>query len=392
MTYLQKLEGNIRKYYLATALMQFTFFIPIIQLFYIENGLTIFNIALLGVIWSLTRIVLELPSSILADRWGRKRVLIISAMFGTLQLVTLIFASNYWHFLLASAFSAMAFAFASGTNMAFFYDTLKELKRDRDFEKLWSRQLIYEQIPLIIAFLSSGFLFQYSKLLPFQLSLAFLIASFVVIITLREPRYHKPLKNTGMFGHFRDSMRHIAGSRQLRAVLIFSIIFSIGSDISYNYGQIYLNYLAMPIVLFGVVYTFKSLLVTFSGNITLSVRKRISYGNIFALQIIVATVLLYIMVLANNYILGAVCFVLFALPHGFFVISRSGYLHSRTKSFNRATVESVFSFVLAAVFLLVEPVVGYLADLYSIKLPFLLIAIVMTVYCVYYLAFERGRL
>jgi len=34
-------------------------------------------------------------------------------------------------FLVASAFHAAAFSFYSGTNVAFFYDTLKEKRRER---------------------------------------------------------------------------------------------------------------------------------------------------------------------------------------------------------------------------------------------------------------------
>ncbi|MEK6887741.1 MAG: MFS transporter [Candidatus Aenigmatarchaeota archaeon] len=385
------LGSNIWKYYLSTALMQFTFFVPVIQLFYLDNGLTIFNIALLGVIWSLTRLVVEVPSSILADKWGRKKVLIIASAFGILQLAVLILASEYWHFVLASAFSAVAFAFMSGTNTAFFYDTLKELKREREFEKLRSRQLIYEQIPLVIAFLASGFLFQYSQLLPFQLSLAFLVASLAVTMSFREPRYHKPIKQS-IFGHFHSSMKHVVGNNQLKAVLIFSVLFSVGSDISYNYGQVYLNYLAMPVVLFGIAYTLKSLLVTASGNLLPALRKHISYRDIFAFQILAAAALLYVMVFTGNYIIGAVCFVLFAIPHGLFVISRSGYVHQRTKSSNRATVESIFSSMAAVTFLFVELMTGYLGDLYTIKTPFLVIAIVLSVYFVYYLAAERRKI
>lgn len=371
--------------------MQFTFFIPIIQLFYLDNGLTIFNIALLGVIWNITRIILEVPSGVLADKWGRKRVLIISVIFGILQITMLIGANNYWHFLLASAFSAVSWAFASGTNTALFYDTLKELKKEKEFEKLWARQLIYQQIPLIIAFVSSGFLFKFSHLLPFQLSLIFLIASLAVAITLKEPRYHKPIKEVSAFSHFNQSIRYIFNNRSLRAILIFTLVFSIGSDISYGYGQIYLNQLALPIVLFGIAYTFKSLLVTFTANLVPSLRKRYSYRDIFAFQIISITILFYIMALTENYIIGAACFILIAIPYGFFIISQSSYVNQNTKSSQRATIGSMFSFLVAITILILEPVVGYLADLYTMKVPFILIAILLSVYSIFYLSYERKK-
>jgi MFS family permease len=388
----EQVKSNIWKYYLATALVHFGFFTPIIQLFYLANDLTIVKIAFLGVIWNLIRIILEVPSGILADKWGRKNVLLISSIFAIVQVVILMWANAYWHFFIASIVSAVAYSFLSGTDIAFFYDTLKQLKREKEFEKLWARQHIYQQVPLIIAFASSGFLYKFSRLLPFQLSLIFLIASLVVILTFKEPKFHKPMTHVNVFTHFAKSARHIFENNPLKTMLVFTIIFSIGSDLSYGYGQIYLKQLALPVVLFGIAYTFKSLLVTTAANIAPSLRRRWSYQNIFALQIVLITVLFYVMVLTKSYMVGAISFVLIAIPHGLFIISKSSYVHEHTPSHRRATVDSMFSFMVALVILVLEPATGYLADVYTMKVPFLLIAIILSIYCVYYLIHGRKKI
>lgn len=392
MTYSQQTNSNIWKYYLATSLAQFAFYTPIIQLFYLANNLTIFKIAILGVVWSIVRLILEIPSSILADKWGRKKTIIVSSIFAILQLVTLLYATNYWFFLLAAIWSAASYAFLSGTAIAFFYDNLKMLKREHEFDKLWARQEIYQQIPLIIAFVSSGFLFKLSQLLPFQLSLIFLVFSLIVTLTLKEPEYHKPAEEMGIFSHLKQSMNYISKNNCLKAILIFTILFSIGSDISYGYGQIYLKQLALPVVLFGIVYTFKSLLVTLAANIAPSLRRRFSYQSMFAFQISTITILLYLMVLTKSYILGAVYFILIAIPYGFFIISKSSYVHEHIQSHHRATVDSMFSFLVALVILIIEPIIGYLADLYTMKLPFLLIAIIMSIYSGYYIFYGSKQI
>ncbi len=392
MTQDNKLESNIWKYYLASALAYFGFFTPIIQLFYLDHNLTITKIAFLGVTWSVVRIILEVPSGILADKWGRKKVFAISSLFAIFQVIMLIYATNFWYFIVASIFSAISYSFLSGTNISFFYDTLKQIKKEDKFEKLWARQEIYTQVPLIIAFLSSGFLYKFSSLLPFQLSLLFLIASFIIVLTFKEPRCYKPIEKVNVFIHFTKSMKFIFKNRFLKAMLIFTVIFSIGSDLSYSYGQIYLKQLALPVVLFGIAYTFKSLFYTIFANITPSIRKKINYKGIFALQICLITTLFYIMVLTNNYLIGAICFVLIAIPHGMFVISKDSYVQRHTQSHQRATVNSMFSFVVAMFILILEPISGYLADLYTMKFPFFLIAILLTAYSIYYLIHGRKKI
>lgn len=388
----QQMKSNIWKYYLATSLSQFAFYTPIIQLFYLAHELTIFKIAILGVVWTIVKMTLEVPSSILADKWGRKKVIIISLIFAILQLITLLYATEYWLLVLASIWSAAAFAFVSGTDLAFFYDTLKVLKKEDKFDKLWARQQIYQQIPLIIAFLSSGFLYNFSPLLPFQLSLIFLVFSLSVIFTLNEPKYHKPIENVNVLSHFKQSAQFIFKNSYLKSMLLFTLLFSLGSDISYGYGQIYLKQLALPIVLFGIIYMFKSVLVTVAANFASPLRRRFSYRRMFGFQIIAITILFYIMVITKSYIVGAICFILIGIPHGFFGISKSSYMHQYIQSHQRATIDSMFSFLIGLLFLIIEPIFGYLADIYTMKLPFLLVAITMSLYCLYYLFYGYKRI
>lgn len=389
MTSRQFASANIWKYYLVTALTKFSFYTPIIQLFYLANNLTIFKIAILGAAWSVTEILLEVPSSILADKWGRKRTIILSLVFAILQMITLLYATSFSAFLIASVWSAASYAFLSGTDVAFFYDNLKVLKRENEFDKLWARQELYNQLPLIIAFVSAGFLFRFSALLPFQLSLAFLILSLIVALTLREAAHYQSQRKTTIFAHFTQSVRYIFKDARLKSILLFTILFSIGANISYDYGQIYLKQLALPLVLFGIVYMFRSVFVTLSANLLPSLRRRFSYRQVFAFQLIAITLLLYLMVLTKSYVLGAIFFVLMAIPYGFFIISRSDYVHRLIRSDHRATIDSMFSLSVALVFIMIQPVTGYLADAYTMKLPFLLMAITLFIYGAYFLISGR---
>ncbi len=381
----KSISSNIWKYYLVTSLAQFAFYVPIIQIFYLNRNLSILDIALLGIVWTITKMIFELPSSILADKWQRKGTLIISSSFSILQVVTLLFATQYSLFILASIFSAISYAFQSGTDVAFFYDTLKTQGKEEQFDRLWARQSLYQQIPLFISLLASGFLYQISPLFPFQVSLLFLIVSFIVGCTFKEPPIHKPLEENSFWGHLQGATRSVFNNVQLRFILVFSLMFSIGSDISYGYGQVYLHLLALPVVFFGIVYTLKSLLVTLAQNLAAPIRKRFSYQWSFATQIIAMTVLFYLLSFAQTPLWGATIFILIAIPHGLFGITKSAYMHQNIASHHRATVDSLTSFLLTIVMLLIEPIIGYLADQYDVKVPFLGIAISLTIYSIYFL-------
>lgn len=382
-------RSNIGKFYLATALAAFAFYTPIAQLFYMDRGLTIFGISILGVIWTTFKMLFEIPSSILADKWGRKKVMMLSSFFGIMQIIVLMISRNFYFFALASVLSALSAAFLSGTDVAFFYDSLKNKGKETEFEKLWARQQIYSQVPFAIAFSLSGFLYHYSLLLPYQLALGFSVLAFLVMITFTEPKISRPLDVEMKFlKHFGSSMKCIWKSQELRFILIFAIIFSLGSNISYGFGQIYLKNLALPVVLFGVVFTAKSFLCTLGANLVPKLRKKITIQKIFGVEILSLTILFYLSVIAKSYWFGALCFILIAIPHGLYEITKSSFIHQHIESHERATIDSLFSFLAAMLFLVIEPTVGWLADKYSIKFPFLLIAIILTIYSGYY--FIRG--
>jgi MFS family permease len=112
----------------------------------------------------------------------------------------------------------------------------------------------------------------------------------------------------------------------------------------------------------------------------------------FGAQMIIITLLFLVMTVTNNYIVGALCFILIAIPFGVFGISKSSYMHDQIESHQRATVDSMFSFLIAAIFLIVEPVVGYLADKFSIQMPLFLVAMIMVMYCGYYIVWGYKKI
>ena len=67
---------------------------PIVALYYTENGLSSFDIYLLQAVYSFSVALMEIPSGYMADVLGRKKSLIIGAILGTLGFVVYSFASS----------------------------------------------------------------------------------------------------------------------------------------------------------------------------------------------------------------------------------------------------------------------------------------------------------
>jgi MFS family permease len=78
----------------------------IISLFFVYRSLRVADIFYLGIIYSVTVIVSEVPSSYLADKFGRKRTVIVATCFALLHWVMYLIADSFTLF----AFGAIFFA------------------------------------------------------------------------------------------------------------------------------------------------------------------------------------------------------------------------------------------------------------------------------------------
>lgn len=80
--------------------------------------------------------------AILADLFGRKAMLIVSSVMRTIGNIVMIFSCNLWMVCAALSFYAMSYNFASGSDDALAYDSLKKVGKEAYYEKYASNQLI----------------------------------------------------------------------------------------------------------------------------------------------------------------------------------------------------------------------------------------------------------
>ena len=114
------------------------------------------NIAVLSV---------EIPAGILADRWSRKGILLISLISMALGCVLFGFADNFGQFMVATAFSAIYFGMSSGVQAAILYDMLLQTDQRKHYEKILGRLNSMRTVGFVIssitgALLASAFSFR----------------------------------------------------------------------------------------------------------------------------------------------------------------------------------------------------------------------------------------
>lgn len=378
-TYEQNLEANIWKFYLFEILYSLMFYTPIIILFFQDNGLSLAKIMLIQSIASIVWILMEIPSGYFADRMGRKISLTATGIFSTLSMILFATGNSFYHFLAASICWAVAGVFVSGADSALLYDTLKDLKREHTYKKIWGNILFCYAIGTALASIIGGILGQMNLRYPFWAMLPFYVVLIPLALSFHEPKHHKELP---IESHVRDLFEAIKGTifqnKKLRWLLIYSAIVMSFINIAYYLYQPYLKLSGVDIAYFGIIFAafniIEGLSSKYSHAVESTLGKRLSLGLLFA-----ATGVCYIL-MGNIIVVFSFIFAfLFQMVKGFSSVVISDYVHDATNSNIRATILSVKSFIEKTAYAIIIPIIGWLVDVYTLPQTLTVVGIIVLI-------------
>lgn len=120
------------------------------------RGFSLVEIGTAETVFHIVSIIFEIPSGVLADVFGRKKMLIVSTLMRMTAAAVMIASADIADVCLSMMFQALSYNFSSGTGDALAYDTLKTAGREGGFEKYNSDQLIIYRVAGGISTLCAG--------------------------------------------------------------------------------------------------------------------------------------------------------------------------------------------------------------------------------------------
>ncbi len=109
-----KLNNPLVKLALYLGLVWFTFWQPVIVIFWLKNGLTMSSIMLLKSLHGIAVLLLEVPTGVIADRYGAKRLFIYASILYVISLFVYAVGHSFLIFLIAELIAAFGTALVSG--------------------------------------------------------------------------------------------------------------------------------------------------------------------------------------------------------------------------------------------------------------------------------------
>lgn len=133
----QGLQGNIPKSMVLAFFQVFLVIVPILVPFFQDHGLTMEEVFLTQAFFGAIIVAMEVPSGVLADRFGRKRALVLGALFLALGHMSLLWANDLIGFLVFEGLLGVGVSLMSGADLALLYDTEIELGWRESLPQPW---------------------------------------------------------------------------------------------------------------------------------------------------------------------------------------------------------------------------------------------------------------
>jgi len=370
---------NVKKIYLASFLKNLHFFGALAVPYFIDwigvDYTRIFFLQAWFIFWSF---ILEIPTGIVADKWGRKYSVGLGCLLFGVDMFFFGLCRSYPILYLAEFVGALGFTMISGADKALLYDTVSEIHKKERARYYLARYDFFGTLGLLISFPVGSLIvsrWNYSGALafPFFLTGISSVLAFGLFLWIREPSRKRPNEQFLKMGI--EGIRHLLTYKKLRLFTLNYVTISAITFFMFWFYQTLLRKIGMDVGYFGLVGAGSNLFAAFLLSRIKILEKLLGISRLLFLSALIPG-LLYIGISFNQNII----FVLFSI---FTIIGLKllrmpimlDYVNQMIDSQHRATLLSAVSILEKMIIFIFYPFIGLVAD-HSINLAFLLLGVI----------------
>jgi len=369
---------NIWKLFVIKGSLWFMVIMPIIVLFFQDNGLNLYKIMILQACYSLSLGLTEIPSGYAADILGRKKTLILGCVLAFVGFSIFSISYDFWWFLAAEILLGLGNSFISGADTALMYDSLLEVKAEDRFLKYEGRSISIGNFSEAAAGILGGFLAAISFRYPAYAQVLVALIAIPFAISLKEPKMHKErLKSSwkSVMGVVKFSL---VESKILRTHIIYSSAIGIGTLMMAWLAQPFLKDIGVGMKNYGMLWALLNIIVGVFAFLAHKIERRFTELNSL-LFVGLFSVLGYILLANNMNYVGLFVLFIFYANRGYATPLLRNYINHHTESNVRATVMSVRSFIIRTSFAIIAPFIGWIADHQGLSTAFSVMGLIITI-------------
>lgn len=377
-------KSNILKFYIADFFASFEFAAAIFVLYLISNDFSMTQVLILQSFFTVSIFLLEVPSGVFADLFGLKKTLIISQICVIIGFILYGLFSTFFTFMIAEFFIAMAWALNSGTDSAFIYNTLEQIKKDGNFKKVMGRIQSLSMISYGISAAIGGYLASlvgYRNL--FFITAIFFTLSLLVMFSLVEPKIFRKVKDRNYFKHLKEGVSYAFKNQKIKRYVIYISVFGALMYMLFFLIQPYYEKGGLSLTLIGIgvsgYFFFNALGFYLTDYISRTFEDK---DDLLIYMLFIISALFIILKFVNVYFGMIIIFtIMFFSSIKELIVDNEVNKHSAPS--HRATILSVKNMGKSLVYTICGPILGYITDVFSLNTALLCIGITLMIFGVY---------
>lgn len=357
---------NVWYFYVFQILRNAVFFLPVIVLFWQDNGLSMTQIMLLQSLYAFTIVILEIPTGYFADIVGRKHSLVLASCFYLVGMLIYSVGEGFFIFLAAELMLAFTSALISGSDVALLFDTLRESNSEEQFKRIWGHSLFLGILGIAVANVLGGFIGAVNMRWTFFAAVPFAIGMLIIAALIREPRRHKLVIQKGYISELLHVVRSsLITNRRLRWLIIYAgIVYAFNQAALWLY-QPYFQISGVDIFYFGLIFASFQIFAAVTAKYAYQLERLL--GKRYSLWSLILLTGTSYLLMSNFIFLFSFSFAfLHQFVRGFSKVVIADYVNQLSSSDSRATALSVKNQVGQVFYALLLPMVGYIVDAYSL--------------------------
>jgi MFS family permease len=382
------MKKNILKFYWYRLTKFGLFHIAVMVLFYQERGLSFSQIMILQSFYYFAKVLSEVPTGALADRFGRKKSLVIGSFCHSFAYLLIFLSNSFILFNLGEIIAGISMSFAYGADSALAYDTLKNLGKEKEYQKVEGNGHSMRLLAFAIFAPAGGLLATVDLALPYLASSIVIFFSGLLALTFVEPRKEISAVQGPTFKARKRYYHEIGKSLKLMLnekkilwlLLFFSLVF-LATRLGFWTYQPYMKKVGVPLSVFGVVFAcfhfFAALFSKYADKIEKTLKEN---RTLFFMPCLV---IVSFVLMSRFLFLWSIGFILLQqISMAIHEPILKSYLNRHTSSDIRATMLSVQHMAGNLAFAVTAPFLGSFVDKSGLENALLIFAIVIIVFSI----------
>jgi len=376
----RSLHNNIKTIYLMGFFHSFMVVIPVFVPLLQGYGLSMSQVLQTQAMFALTVALCEVPSGYIADIWGRRQAVLIGSLLNGIGFFSLLWADSFADFLVYEIILGIGLSLISGADLALLYDSEVYLEQHGEQKGAGASKSLSRLISIEAAASGIAGIFA-SVLLIWSLDWVIWVQAIVGFmplllgLSLVEP----PRPN-------RATSNHRDNARQIVALLLFGKpvvlwtalaigVFGLLAVYAFWMYQKYWELQGVPLESFGYIWAAFALTVSVAAQYTGALERKLGSARLLMLITALPIIGLLGMAFGSGWI-GVLFGFSIQITRGISLSLFYEALNRRVPGNFRATVNSLVSLGMRAVFIATGPLLGFMLDHYGMTNTLLGLAVV----------------